>query len=272
MKKVVLIIALTTTATCLQGSVLLHEPFNYVGTVGAGGSTGIGWDGDWSDAHTVIAGDQTVASGYVFQGGAGSGYVSYPSSAGDANFNRPTTAVIDFGSDNTYYMSTIFDQSAGGGSASAFNLVRLRDADNNGLLRYGDGPSATQWGLFADDNASLDLGTSVVGGGGNAVVFVMKIETTAAGSDTFFYKTYAAGDTITGEPLTWDGSASITSSSTLGRVQGIVGSAGDSTIDEILIGQSFADVTGVPEPGTTALFAGIAVLGLLTVRRRLRAA
>ena len=93
---------------------------------------------------------------------------------------------------------------------------------------------------------------------------------TANGNDTISLSAYTGTDVISGTE-TWDitNSADALRTSTLSAVRFNSPTGTNSQFDSLRIGETWADVTGVPEPSTYALLAGFGALALVMMRRRM---
>jgi hypothetical protein len=176
---------------------------------------------------------------------------------------------IDFDSDSTVWLSYSASNIFGG---SYENDLLLISSGFSTLLRFGFRDDGTAGGDGVFGVQSGMTGTTANAAGGGDVSFILaRITTSSSGSDTFEFRTYSTADAI-GPESSWtaEASASGTIAGTAAHLQmRMAGFTTDgSQVDRIVFGDTFTDVTGVPEPSTYALLAGALALGAIMLRRR----
>ncbi|HEX7010839.1 MAG TPA: PEP-CTERM sorting domain-containing protein, partial [Phycisphaeraceae bacterium] len=165
----------------------------------------------------------------------------------------------------TIYLSVLFrrDDATNGGGTENSEYLRLDDASNVRVATVGQ---------TSGEAFRLQLGSAIVETGIGSVdigadyLLIAKLTLNPAGTDdTLEAQLFTASDAIS-EPVTWQGSISSDLSSVATKF--VVSQARFAevlAVDEIRIGDTFADVAAVPEP---ASLAALAALGLLTASRR----
>lgn len=194
---------------------------------------------------------------YASWGPAGSIWSRTP---GTRTMQKP----IDFGKDDTYYMS--FLGRTHGGSDS-YLTVGMRESGSNESVNVG-----WVWNSAGLEPFQINTNTNADGfGPGGTVVtgpdgmtenatyfFVAQIQTSAAGNDVISLKAYdTATETVHRRPSDisgvgsganqWDVQMTLTSSAVLNQLMLAANGAGFPNADEIRFGDSWTDVTGLHE-------------------------
>ncbi|GEM_PF-2854653 len=277
------LLALCGLFAAAQASVI--ESFSYnTGVIGNTSASGTGLTNNWGNfvfsGNTGGSANLPIASGSY---SAPSGYGFTPTGnrmeTAGTTFNEVAVVnltagnYLDFNSDSVVYVSFLLNAFRNGNTGSQLSFV---SGDNASLIQLGElnsidgflgvtagGSSSTSSGLM---DADIDLvGTQ------NLAVF--KITTSSTGNDTIegsFWN--SATGTVTGEPMAWDVTHSFSESGTgvALRIDTSDGFANlTSGVDEIRIGNSFSEVTAIPEPSTLMLL-GLALGSLGLFRRRIR--
>lgn len=130
--------------------------------------------------------------------------------------------------------------------------------------------SGGAWTL-GDGNVSSSSGISPVNGTTN--LLIMRVDLNGANSTAHLWVNPAGGLLGGADPDISTANASLTGLSNTSiafrNVHVYLGSGtNQGSADEIRIGQTFADVTPIPEPGVFAALFGLAVVGLAILRRR----
>lgn len=258
--------AVTAYDPFLIGATPASGEYN-VGNLQNQGPTVTGFTGTWLNN----TGPQVSATGLSYSNGSGSLVTSGGSIAtGDGGrVGRLLSAPVTDSSDTTLYMSVLLQLGTVTTDYKSFELHNLGfDDTNHRTLQLGQANDfingATNYGirLFGNDNLRLDLGAA------NTTVnlFVIKfvLSTADNGDSITVFRNPAMGGA---EPGTNSGVLS-NFNMTFDRTS--LARFNDFSViaaDEIRFGDSFADVTPIPEP-SSALLLVTAVLGLAIRRRR----
>ncbi len=257
-----IVVAVGSTASA---DLIAHESFNYSGTtIHAQGAAADGWAGPWNlvvdgtNAHTFNA----------------STSLSYP-------------VGVDLAASGGH-ISNMSNESATRSLAVSINtnpatprdvwismLVRKTDAGRIGFgfERSSDAIRRMVWEFSADEKMRINVGDSAPFFAttdafpvDTDLLLVIKMSMTNvvnSTSDTISLKVFKPGDSIA-EPVSFDVSHSGTTGVVFDRFF-IQGTSQIQQVDEIRIGDTFADVVPVPEPTVGALGAG---LGMFLLMRR----
>lgn len=267
-------------ATSSQADVV--ETFNYDPTPNLmnAATTGIGQQGNYgnfwfandvsgnSDA-SIQAGSLVAPTGYGFAPTNNRlGYDEGGNLDAAAFFEFAEASKIDFSLDAVHYMSFLIRAFDNGSTRAQFDF----QTDTGASLFVVGETTAAAGELSLNGVLSADkMDTNGTNASGMDNLVVLKIETSASSADLLSASFWTSGvDTLTGEPVTWDVTSSISSGLTAAgfRIDISDGFANlDSSLDEIRIGDSFAAVTSIPEPASAALV-GLGVLALASRRRR----
>jgi len=240
-----------------------------VGNLQPQGPTVTGFTGTWIND----TGPDVSATGLSYTNPSGSLVTSGGSiSTGDGGrVGRVLSAPVTDSSNTTLYMSVLLQLASVSNNYKSFELHNLGFNDgSNRTLQLGQASDfingTTNYGirLFSNDLIRLDLGAA------NTTVnlFVIKfvLSTANNGDSITVFRNPAMGGAepgtnsgvLSGFNMTFDRTS-------LARFQGV--NAESIAADEIRFGDSFADVTPIPEP-SSALLLVTAVLGLAIRRRR----
>ncbi|WP_193215010.1 PEP-CTERM sorting domain-containing protein [Luteolibacter marinus] len=284
----------------LQGAILIQELFDNAGAdipiAGQGGTgSSIGLTGTWSDPGI---GGMTTANNFNVEDAA-PGLPGLPSNAGanggvwragGADWNTGIyttiglTSAVDFSVTGTLYFSVRLnnggDTSMGiglaNGSAGSSEFVGAgltwntatslgsQDAANAAYISHGtlgqdldgnnDGPYAIQ-------------ASEAAGGINGPTLLVGQIMISATGDDLIRIMRYGSGESIATNPaaVSWLASSAFDSNMAADHLLLWLNGNGNGELDAIRFGESWSDVTGVPEPTAPALLALGAIAGF---RRR----
>lgn len=253
------------------------EPFDYPANAGSGLNGlagGTGWGGAWSDTDalpTLAATNSSLAypANVPLSPTGGRLATSADSVNNSASRLLGTTMDLALGS-QTFFSSALFRRSALTGELSSVLFDRTSDSairwyygiDTNGFFSTAVNPSDPLQRVTSTFAAAPDT----------TYLLVSRIRTNTGpgGNDEVFLRVFAEGSLVS-EPASdaeWDLTANGNSGVLLNRIRlAFSNVAGQSNqFDELRIGTSFADVTGVPEPGAGWLLAIGA--GLIGWRRR----
>jgi hypothetical protein len=269
-------LAVTVVLYCQTAQAVIEssDSFAYspIGSDLLGKSGGGGWNGPWSAGgfNASINMNFDIAGGTLsYPGLASSGErVASASQNAISGVTRPLGTPILAGQTTTRYLSVLLrlDGPLNVGAFNGFFGVYLDGGtvaqDDLFIGKAGAGQLA-QWVVETRGGAGqISSGEPVVMGQTSLLVLKADLR---PGADTF---SLLANPALPGvEPNVYD---AVKSDLDLGQLNGInIYSTGQFSVDEIRWGETYADVTPVPEPGTVALF----VVGALTAScaaRRLR--
>ncbi len=287
-KTLLLSCSLCVCAATAQASLLITETFDYappydVPVDGLNGGTG--WKSAW-----LATENNGTARVVDFRMSAPTGYnipIASPAlrlrpannATRDAVRSLSTGINLNPTAQTDCYFSYLWmrvDNPDAGGEASFFSL---RSASGVQLINFGvQGDEKLYIGVGADANGgtavaatgsyTLDVKTDINTTG--KYLIVGKMELNAAGeADTLYLSAIKSDQTLT-EITDWDVMLTGDFSGSVGRLVVTVSAYGqDAYFDNILIGTTFADVTGyIPEPAVSATLLGLLPLALALRRRR----
>jgi hypothetical protein len=270
-----------TLGLCLTGatadaSLLASDAFVYDtgSTLGVQSAAGAGWSTGWmSNAGITTASGASVSAGSLTAPG---GYSPAPSggSAIQAGLlayrGLDASAQIDLSVDKDYYISYLAERTPVPVSSRSFSFQLQTGGVTGGDLVVNVGTSTGGDPFVALGASGTVLEDLNLIGNGSTDLWVIKIAASAALADQVFLKVYdSINDTVdAAEPATWSViSNSELSSSTITQLGFAISGNATLQIDEVRIGESWADVVPVPEPAS----AGLMLLGLGLATRRLTA-
>lgn len=260
-----------------RAAVLASEGYNYTadGTSLNGKSGGTGFAAAWADADNDVllstsAGSLSYPAGVTLTP-TGTRVELTSADTAAAATRQLSTGMSLSTNGNVFYASALFRRSAVTGEQS---LVQFRDTAA-GNIRWSFGINNA--GNFLVSVNPTDAGQVATGGTAAAdatylVVARIRTNTGSGGNDEVFLQAYGPGDTVIGEPATdaaWQLRSSGASSVTLAFAELLMANTAGATnqFDELRVGTTFADVTGVPEPASVGVLA-VSAAGLLCRRRR----
>lgn len=283
-------VANSLALTSASAALLAYSGFSGIanGTV-EGAADGVGWGTNWSTQNTTnfysVANSNPLTYGNLLTS-AGGEYVS----GGNAftSFGRRIDNVAGGVFDTAGYLSTPFNQSDvdQGGVLWASTLIRR---DGNGNLSFGfSGGTNTSWqqaqagdlrvssnsgGAWTLGDGSASSVTSVSPVNGTTQLLVLRFDMNGTNSTAHLWVNPAQNLLGGADPDTSTAQASLlgldAAAIEFRNVAIYLGSGtNQGSADEIRIGQTFADVTPIPEPGVFAALFGLAVVGLAILRRR----
>ncbi|MCW1921780.1 hypothetical protein OKA05_04395 [Luteolibacter arcticus] len=199
---------------------------------------------------------------------------------------RPLAGTIDFGVDQVLYFSVRLDNpldtamgiglASGTAASTSTAFVGAGLSWNNatsigGTFNDARNASFISYGTLGADNGPYSIRAHEAPNSVNgAALIVGRIMISSTVADTIDIKRYGPGTTIDLNPglVSWTASDSYNTSMVADNLLLWLngGSAGGGQVDAIRIGTTWADVTGVPEPGA-AVFAAF-VVGAWFIRRR----
>ena len=261
--RVSLLLAIAVGGALVAGSAeaapIFAEPFAYTtgdlnGQGGWGGSTN--WDVESGNLSYPAAWNMTTTGNRATINGGGS------------SVTRSLGSSMSFDDPGTYYVSFLISKDATSATSSEYFWMSLRDSTSyKATMGIGSGENVLLGEATGGGSFSVSSGTI---SGSTDYVYVAKIITSGIGNDQYFAKLYEPSDPVPVlEPTSWDVTRSPNVTGTASYLRLESGSVAQFTIDEILIGTSWADVAAVPEPSTLAmLLMGLGAAGVLFGRRR----
>jgi hypothetical protein len=264
-------LSLLTAGRAAGGALLAYEGFDYaaVGSDVAGQAGGTGFSGPWAPGgfNASISDHLDVAAGSVPFGTlltGGNRAASGPTNA-IAGVTRPLATPL--GADGTTrYFSVVLrpEGTLGAGAFNGFFGVTLETAGEPELYFGKPGDGAIGQYVVEDRGGAGQVNSGVPAAVGQAALLVLKAQFNA-GNDVFtLYVNPTAGGA---EPA----AGAVKSDSNVGPVTGLtIYSTGAFSVDEIRVGDTFADVTpAVPEP-VAGLSLVVGVAGAMLGRRAVR--
>lgn len=275
-----LVVALAVLLPAVAGAAVFEvEPFDYPGNTGSGLdglNGGTGWGGNaWSDTDalpTVAATNTSLSYPANVPLAPAGGRIEVTADSANNPAARLLGTPMSLATDGqTYYSSALFRRSAATGELASVLFDRTSDSairwyygiDTNGFFSTAVNPSDA--GQRATSTTPALADTTYL------LVSRIRTNTGPGGNDEVFLEIFPEGSPVT-EPAAddeWDLRENGNSGITIERVRLAFSNAAGQTnqFDELRVGTTFADVTGVPEPGATSL---LALPALLLARRRRR--
>lgn len=261
--------ALLAMPVAAQAGLLASDAFDYPAETSLDGANGgTGWGGAWSftsngtTAASVNSQNMDVPVNVALPTGNQVNLLTYTS--GSVRVERDLATSINTNVSDTLYMSMVFrreDSSNGGGSENS-EFLRLDNASNVRVATIGQA---------SDEVLRLHLGGTYVNFGttveiGTDYLLVGKLTMNPAGTDDVLEaQLFKSTDTVF-EPAVWQGQVAVDFSDVATKfVVSQARLADQLRMDEIRIGETFADVTPLPLPGDLDLdgFVGIADLNIV---------
>lgn len=235
-------------AQSIQAELLVHEGFDYGATAAIDGTCngGVGFSGAWSSTTPIDLSSSSLA--YP----AGGSLTSVGGAASDLAVGglayRMLANPIEFDSDQTLYTSFLFKHFEGGWKGLRLGVDGAYDhADNLNTGITSSGSWLLAWRVYAS------VGTWGPTPGTTYLVTEKLVLREGATPDDWYVKIYSPTDTIGSEPTTWDLHGSYGLSGSYDRIWLDEKSDARGAFDEIRIGTTWADVTGVPEPSAIVM-------------------
>ena len=275
--KALMAAAIISTATAAQAAVTASESFDYnIGTALGGANGGSGWAGAWVTGSSATPTYDTIAQSITPPAGYGTpignqGFINPNATADDSggatpDIRRDLANTIDMDVAQTVYFSALIrreDATNGGGTEHS---QYLRFNSTTGTRLIGLGNSSSEDFRLALNNTDYDSATVDFQIGVDYLVVGKMTLNPAGTNDILEGHLFTSGDVLA-EPGVWHHSTSDDVSGIISQLQlNPQRRAGKVFIDEIRIGETFADVTTVPEPISSSLL-GIGGLALMYNRR-----
>ncbi len=246
----------------VQAQLIAYEPFAFSGGVPGHGS-GTGWSGNWS------GGSATTTTGLTYSSLATSG-----SAASNGQSFRNLSAAAG-GANSTTWISYLGSQ-----TSSSYMGVNLMNSSTE-ILEFGsvysygaDGNPSTHYGIYRNISgfSKSHLGSTPVNVDltGTTNLFVLQLAVNVDSSATAYL---FLNPTLGSTPSTSSAIASLTwAAGTMPTFNRIRIDAPIGALDEIRIGNTFADVTPVPEPSIWGLMICTVAFFLIRFRPKTMAA
>ncbi|QYY36773.1 PEP-CTERM sorting domain-containing protein [Ruficoccus sp. ZRK36] len=285
-------------AATSQATVLAYDTFDSYtsGSSLSGLDGGYGWESSWStNVTTDVSSSSSISfnNGSIVRGGGNSLVISSQSSSSAITRSMASDSSTYTGS--TYYTSFIFQVNYGTGTSTTVTNVGYQEGSSFFGVGVDNGTTSSvtslpQGGMngaraFARVNASgvtdnVDQNQIKYNNTYFMVVEHVWSGTTNSYSSVNVYL-YDEANTISGQVVSYDGTASETSIEQLAMRVFYIGGGDrngeaytndvDLIFDDFLFADSFESATGaIPEPSTYAALAGLAVLGIAVLRRKRR--
>ena len=274
----ILLAVMVMLAGVAQAEVVLYEPFHYdTGDLnGKSGSHESGyadtttWGTHYS--HGLVVGSSLSYSGFTFAGGtafSSDGNRAENGGSGGSVARAVNTTVanlMDFGEDRTCYISMLIRSNL---KRNQGNHSRFRTTSDN---LFGPGIYDQDLYLYTPGGFVKSFDNLTQGETYFVVIKIVAKKTAGAGTDTGYIIVYANNSTVPkDEPAAGWTSKTFDDSDAVAKFEvstdGNGCPANYSAFDEVRVGESWSDVTVVPEPATMALM-GLGGLGVLLRRRR----
>ena len=266
-----------------RAALINYEPFAYSATTLNAQSGGTGWSGGWiatGASPSDVLSDDGVSLTYpaTFESP-----LSTPPTTGsrvktggiNASSSRLLAQTIPLNVDGTVaYVSALLRKNAANGGGVTTDNILLEFTDSAANRRWGVGIEGTGDKPWLNANGSTSPASGPAVTPGDTYFMVAKIVSSASSVDTAYLKVFGTGygsQVPVAEPTTWDATLTETTGAILDRIRiridngNTAAAAGE--VDEIRIGDSWADVIGVPEPASWLLALGN-VVAMAAVRRR----
>lgn len=242
-------------------ALIAYEPFEYdpVGGDLLGRNGAVGFSGPWraggfnaSISNNYDIEDDTMSFGQLL---VTDRTIRTPAVGSIAGITRNLAAPLGQ-SDTTVYLSFLIqpEGTLHGGAFNGFLGLVLESAGEPELYIGKPGGGAIDRWVLENRGGSLQHASSVPTAIGGTALLVVKAEYSAFGNDKFtLYVNPTPGEP---EPAT----GVVKNDANFGIVDGLtIYSTGAMRIDELRVGQTFFDVTPIPEPGTFGLLVASAL-------------
>ncbi len=267
-----------------RAALMNYDPFAYSGTTLNGQNGGTGWNGGWFQTGSSPS-DQLSDDGVsLTYPGTFESPLSTPPTSGsrvdtgglNASSSRLLAQTIPLNVDGTVaYVSALIRKNAANGGGVTTDNILLEFVDSSANRRWGVGIEGTGDKPWLNANGSTTPASGPAVTPGDTYFMVAKIVSSASSVDTAYLKVFGTGyssQVPVAEPTTWDATLTESTGAILDRIRVRIDSgntaAAAGEVDEIRIGDSWADVIGVPEPASGLLAIGAVVATTLAARRR----
>jgi hypothetical protein len=262
-------LAMARLVQSAAADLLVYEGFDYpndsANTLVSQTGSGLGWNGNWFDptgtssASTyVLSQDDTSLPVSTFPITVSGDRVSGATTVGATpRIFRLLNSTIPTNVESVIYGSFLATKADGGTSSDALELNLMRNtsatATGSATIRVGISSNEEPFAGFdtSSNVAGFTLDTT------KTYFFVFKYETHSTGNDVLSVKTYAPGDVVPAtDPLAYDVTYSTAVSTALNAVRLSKSPNAAGSIDEIRIGQTWADVAAIVSPQPSGDFDG----------------
>jgi len=264
-----------------QGAVVANESFNTLNNGNLGGQgSGTGWAGAWVDG-SASASDIVVPTSpsltYAVPGGGvvsgGAKALQHTGNATNAVNRTLSTAFGDDAGETSIYISFLmkFTGSITGNDFAAIWFDNNTSGDHTNRpnigLKANQGSGSTGMDFFS----RLALGDESYSGNlvsGETYLLVGRLAKSGSGNfDIFDLWVNPDADDFATPDVTATNAGTISQFNMIGIRSANLGGSDTVTIDELVLGTTWADVMAVPEPATLSLL-GLGLVGLGWARRR----
>jgi hypothetical protein len=232
------------------GGLYDYEGFNYTGTDLSGQAGGTGWGGAWGNSTTLaeLSNDSVSLDSDAFPfAPTGSRMACAGNMTGARVLSHPVNFSVEGG---VTYMSFLVRRGVPTSTTSASD-IQFQLRTNGDSIRYRFGITSAG-AFFSTFNASsVPTADSFGTVAADTVYFVViKLVSSASGSDQAFVKVYAPTDTVpTVEPATWDKTSTGATSDTTNKLRINVGANNSmGEMDEIRVGSTYGSATDPDAP------------------------
>ncbi|MDZ4781377.1 MAG: PEP-CTERM sorting domain-containing protein [Planctomycetia bacterium] len=256
-----------------SAALIAYEPFDDapVGSDVQGKAGGLGFSGGWRAGgfNASISNNFDIANGSPTFGNLlrEGNSVSTPAVGAISGITRDLASPLGQ-ADSTVYLSFLIQPQGAlhGGAFNGFMGLTLESAGEPELYVGKPGGGAIDRWALEDRGGSRQHASSVLTQSGSTALLVVKAELFASPNINDKFTLYVNPTPGEAEPA----SGIVKQDAAFGVVQGMtLYSSGAMQFDELRIGQTFADVTPVPEPGSFGLLTvGFAAFAAAIWRRR----
>jgi hypothetical protein len=231
------------------GVVLAYEGYDFTNPTINGQGSGFGFTGNWINVNapfTDLSTDGVSLDSAAFPFTPVGNRIDDSNGADARRVLTNTISLADEG--RTFYTSFLLQKDDTGVGASRNVEVAMWEGTAGARLRIGStssnvGPTMNESQFFFGGvGGTMASGLTVTYG--QPYFIVVKGVASAADTDQFFAAYYDPTETVpAAEPETWDFTYSFTSSAVISQLRTTMGASAHGQIDEIRIGDTWADVT-----------------------------
>jgi hypothetical protein len=268
-QKLIVLVALASAPLSTRAALIAYDGFGYasVGSDLQGGNGGFGFAGPWQSGgfNASIFNNYDIAAGSLPYAGlatSGNSVRSGPVAA-IAGLTRPFLAPIGVAGTTVYYSFLLRPEGTlGQGAFNGFFGLTLESAGEPEIFSGKPGGGQINNFVIEDRGGAAQFASTQTANLGQSVLLVVKAEFTVGLDQFTLYVNPAPGAP---EPAFGTVKAGVNA----GLFDGFtIYSTGEFGIDELRLGQTFADVVPVPEPRSIALLASGVLLAIFRYRTR----